>query len=253
MTTLIISCLVVSLGGGPSQDRIGFHYWQTPGAFAEYILEGPKGKFLGWWAAVVQACFAFVVSVRLRTLFQCSLTKIQGTEVVGITFGETPNPRRNIPRAVKQTFWRISCFYILGVLVLGMSVPYNSPKLIGATQKSTSGGTFCVHLHVCADPNSRLAFCSRHVTLWGQIFPRYYQRLPPGIHTKRCKLWYVLRHCRDKTDDIDGSLQIYTVHLDHYTVLHGTAKPQRYLPEPGRTETHCSPWLSRAYLLLSVT
>lgn len=57
-----------------------------------------------------------------------------------MTFGETPNPRKNVPRAVKQTFWRIAVFYILGILVLGMAVPYNSEKLIGATKQATSGG-----------------------------------------------------------------------------------------------------------------
>ncbi|KAH7254648.1 amino acid permease/ SLC12A domain-containing protein [Fusarium solani] len=122
MTTLIISTLVVALGGGPNHDRSGFRYWQEPGAFAEYLAEGAKGRFLGWWACVVQACFAFT-----------------GTEVVGMTFGETPNPRKNVPRAVKQTFWRIAVFYILGILVLGMAVPYNSEKLIGATKQATSG------------------------------------------------------------------------------------------------------------------
>lgn len=57
-----------------------------------------------------------------------------------MTFGETPNPRKNVPRAIKQTFWRIACFYILGVLVLGMAVPYNNERLIGATKQATSGG-----------------------------------------------------------------------------------------------------------------
>lgn len=76
-----------------------------------------------------QACFAFT-----------------GTEVVGMTFGETPNPRKNIPRAVKQTFWRIACFYIIGVLVLGMAVPYDNEELIGATKQSTSAGTSMISL-----------------------------------------------------------------------------------------------------------
>ncbi|PNP60718.1 hypothetical protein FNYG_14544 [Fusarium nygamai] len=141
MTMLIISTLVVALGGGPNHDRSGFRYWRDPGAFAEYLLEGPKGRFLGFWACCCQACFGFV-----------------GTEVVGMTFGETPNPRKNIPRAVKQTFWRIACFYILGVLVLGMAVPYDNPQLIGATKQRTSGAAspFVVALslagvHVFAD------------------------------------------------------------------------------------------------------
>ncbi|KAJ4187018.1 hypothetical protein NW759_016910 [Fusarium solani] len=121
MTTMIISSLVVALGGGPNHKRSGFQYWNDPGAFKEYLLEGSLGRFLGVWACICQACFAFT-----------------GTEVVGMTFGETPNPRKNIPRAVKQTFWRIAVFYILGVVVLGMAIPSDSELLIGATQKSTS-------------------------------------------------------------------------------------------------------------------
>lgn len=65
MTTLILSTLVVALGGGPNHDRSGFRYWQEPGAFAEYLAEGAKGRFIGWWACVVQACFAFTVSIML--------------------------------------------------------------------------------------------------------------------------------------------------------------------------------------------
>ncbi|KAH7013332.1 amino acid permease/ SLC12A domain-containing protein [Ilyonectria destructans] len=122
MTTLILSTFVCAMGGGPNHERSGFKYWNEPGAFAEYLAEGATGRFLGFWACICQSCFAFT-----------------GTEVVGMTFGETPNPRKNIPRAIKQTFWRIGIFYILGVLVLGMAVPYNSEQLIGATKQSTSG------------------------------------------------------------------------------------------------------------------
>ncbi|KAM0481891.1 hypothetical protein ACHAPX_003220 [Trichoderma viride] len=121
MTILTISCLVVALGAGPNHTRSGFRYWRDPGAFKEYLVEGSLGRFLGVWACFCQACFAFT-----------------GTEVVGMTFGETPNPRKNIPRAVKQTFWRIAIFYILGVIVLGMAVPSDNEMLIGATKKSTS-------------------------------------------------------------------------------------------------------------------
>lgn len=65
-----------------------------------------------------------------------------------MTFGETPNPRKNVPRAIKQTFWRIFCFYILGVLVLGMAVPYDNKQLIGATKQSTSGGKNSGHTFI---------------------------------------------------------------------------------------------------------
>ncbi|KAL4791043.1 amino acid permease-domain-containing protein [Aspergillus venezuelensis] len=121
VTIVILVCLIIALGGGPNRYRSGFEYWNSPGGFREYITEGPKGRFLGWWACMCQACFAYA-----------------GTEVVGMTFGETPYPSKNIPRAVKQTFWRIASFYVIGILVLGMAVPNNDDRLLGANKQSTS-------------------------------------------------------------------------------------------------------------------
>ncbi|KAK5113031.1 hypothetical protein LTR85_011053 [Meristemomyces frigidus] len=118
---LIILCIVLAAGGGPNHTATGFHYWNDPGAFAEYIADGALGRFLAVWSSMVTAVFAFL-----------------GTELVGVTVGEAQNPRRNIPRAIKLTFWRIAIFYICSVLVLGMVVPYNSDLLIFATKKSNS-------------------------------------------------------------------------------------------------------------------
>ncbi|KAK8233204.1 amino acid permease/ SLC12A domain-containing protein [Phyllosticta capitalensis] len=111
---LILCCLIISLGGSPSGDRIGFRYWKHPGAFQEYLSDGSTGRFLGFWACMVQACFAYT-----------------GTEVVGAAFGETPNPKNNIPKAIRQTLWRICFFYVLGVFILGMAVPSDNKRLIG--------------------------------------------------------------------------------------------------------------------------
>ena len=36
----------------------------------------------------------------------------QGTELIGITAGESATPEKSIPKAVKQVFWRILLFYI---------------------------------------------------------------------------------------------------------------------------------------------
>lgn len=120
ITMLVLTCFIISMGGQPSGEVIGFKYWADPGAFGEYLVEGPTGRFLGFWAAMVQACFAYT-----------------GTEVVGVAFGEAPNPRRTIRKAVRQTLWRIVFFYVLGALVLGMSVPYTNDMLIGGTKKGT--------------------------------------------------------------------------------------------------------------------
>ncbi|KAF8925911.1 hypothetical protein BGZ52_006301, partial [Haplosporangium bisporale] len=49
---LIILGFVIFFGGGPNQDGVlGFHYWKTSGAFAEYKAEGSLGRFLGYWHA----------------------------------------------------------------------------------------------------------------------------------------------------------------------------------------------------------
>ena len=56
----------------------------------------------------------------------------QGTELIGITAGETENPEKSIPKAVKQIFWRILIFYILAILVIGLLIPHTSDELLGA-------------------------------------------------------------------------------------------------------------------------
>ena len=43
---------------------------------------------------------------------------------------ETESPRRNIAKAVRRVFFRILVFYILGILVAGMTVPSNDPDLL---------------------------------------------------------------------------------------------------------------------------
>ncbi|KAB7700173.1 amino acid permease [Plesiomonas shigelloides] len=54
----------------------------------------------------------------------------QGTELVGVAAGESDNPGRNIPRAIKQIFWRILLFYVLAIFLIGCLIPYTSPSLL---------------------------------------------------------------------------------------------------------------------------
>ncbi|KAF5598622.1 dicarboxylic amino acid permease [Fusarium pseudocircinatum] len=61
-------------------------------------------------------------------------------EVVGVAFGEAPNPRKTIRNAIRQTLWRIVFFYVIGAIVLGMAVPYTSAQLIGGTKQKTGAG-----------------------------------------------------------------------------------------------------------------
>lgn len=177
LTVLIVTCFIIVVGGSPSHDVIGFRYWNNPGTFAEYLLTGPKGRFLGWWACMIQACFAFT-----------------GVEVVGMTFGETPNPRKNIPRAIKQTFFRITVFYLVSILILGMAVPYNSSELLGATSASTSAGqstTMLCGFDMLTMIQSCLALCCCHQARRYSWISRCDQRNPTGLHTQCSKFRFV--------------------------------------------------------------
>lgn len=54
----------------------------------------------------------------------------QGTELIGVAAGESADPARTIPRAVRQVFWRILLFYVLAILIIGILIPYNDPSLL---------------------------------------------------------------------------------------------------------------------------
>ncbi|PGH15398.1 hypothetical protein AJ80_05582 [Polytolypa hystricis UAMH7299] len=119
---LIILMFIIDLGGAPSGDRIGFRYWITPGPMNEYLKTGPLGRFLAFWKVFIQATFSY-----------------GGSEMVVVAAGETENPRRNIPKAVRRVFWRISIFYVLSITLVGMCVSSKDPRLLNAISKGSPG------------------------------------------------------------------------------------------------------------------
>lgn len=67
----------------------------------------------------------------LQTLLGVSFA-YQGTELVGITAGESRNPRRNVPRAINNVFWRILLFYCVSIFLEGCILDASDPRLSGA-------------------------------------------------------------------------------------------------------------------------
>ncbi|KAJ4387669.1 Basic amino-acid permease [Gnomoniopsis smithogilvyi] len=111
----IILSIAVNCGANTSHEYIGARYWYLPGA--------PFVGGIGGFASVfVTASFAY-----------------GGTESIAITAGETRDPTRQLPRVVKNVFWRILGFYLLSVLLIGLNVPYNYPNL---STKTTSTSPF---------------------------------------------------------------------------------------------------------------
>ncbi|KAF4979044.1 hypothetical protein FZEAL_4675 [Fusarium zealandicum] len=103
----ILLGIIINVMGHPDDGYIGFQYWENPGAFNHGLK--------GFASVLVTATFSFA-----------------GTEMVGLASAETANPRKSLPAAVKQVFWRISIFYITSILLIGLLVPYDEPRLLGA-------------------------------------------------------------------------------------------------------------------------
>ena len=53
----------------------------------------------------------------------------QGTELLGVTAGETENPEKSIPKAMNSIFWRILLFYIFTIIVVAALINYQNPVL----------------------------------------------------------------------------------------------------------------------------
>ncbi|WAH44500.1 amino acid permease [Alicyclobacillus fastidiosus] len=70
----------------------------------------------------------------------------QGTELVGLAAGESDDPKRNVPRAIRQVFWRILIFYVLAIFVIGMLIPYTDPNLLKSDVNNVAVSPFTLIL-----------------------------------------------------------------------------------------------------------
>ncbi|KAF8660620.1 hypothetical protein AX16_001599 [Volvariella volvacea WC 439] len=123
---LILFTFVTMVGGNPRRDAYGFRTWdpsKVPGTpFAEFIETGSLGRFFGFLACLIQASFM-----------------MSGPDYVSMTAGETEAPRRTLPRAFKAVFWRLSVFFVLGALCVGLVIPYSHPDLLNALSNPKPG------------------------------------------------------------------------------------------------------------------
>ena len=66
----------------------------------------------------------------ILSIFMVAGFSFQGTEIIGIAAGESENPEKNVPRAVRTIFWRILLFYLGSFIVIGFLIPYTDPNLL---------------------------------------------------------------------------------------------------------------------------
>jgi amino acid transporter len=117
----IILGIIIDCGGVPTDHRgyLGARTWYEPGAF--------NNGFKGLCSVFITAAFSF-----------------SGTELVGLAAAETRNPRIELPKAIKQVFWRILLFYMVSLTIAGLLVPYDDPRLLGASSTDANASPFVI-------------------------------------------------------------------------------------------------------------
>jgi amino acid transporter len=80
----------------------------------------------------------------VAAVFITSAFSFGGTELVGLTAAEADQPRKSLPKATKQVFWRILMFYMLSLLLITFLVPYNNPRLLGANSYDVTASPFVI-------------------------------------------------------------------------------------------------------------
>lgn len=117
---------MVDCGGVHSKlnrGYLGAHYWHDPGAF--------RNGFKGFCSVFVNAAFAF-----------------GGTELVGLAAAEAADPRKSLPTATKQVFWRITGFYVISLFMIGLIVPSDTDRLLGSSGSDTKASPFVLAIQL---------------------------------------------------------------------------------------------------------
>ncbi|KAF9021949.1 hypothetical protein BDZ89DRAFT_1137683 [Hymenopellis radicata] len=119
---LILAGIIVDVGGSPTGEYIGGRNWH-PTPIKEYLVSGSTGRFLAIWSTLINAAFA---------MGNIQITTSIGSEVI--------NPRVNLPKAMRRVFWRIFFFYIVSLIVVGLLISADDPRL--GTGSNTASSPF---------------------------------------------------------------------------------------------------------------
>jgi amino acid transporter len=117
----IIMSIVINVGGGPEKEYIGGRYWHDPGFYTNF-----KG---------------------LCSVFVTGAFSLGQSEFVALSAAEQTNPRQAIPNACKLIFWRILILFLGSLTLVGLLVPYDSPRLLGGGGSEASPYVLAAELH----------------------------------------------------------------------------------------------------------
>lgn len=128
---LIFFTFITMVGGNPQHHAFGFTYWKHPGPMVEYLTTGSMGRFHGFMAALSKGCFTIV-----------------GPEYLSMVASEAGQETRKVLAGTFRTvFYRLTVFYVLGALSVGILVASNDKTLVSlASSGSTSDGSYSPYI-----------------------------------------------------------------------------------------------------------
>ncbi|ONH67917.1 Dicarboxylic amino acid permease [Cyberlindnera fabianii] len=124
---LIITSIVITSGGTPTHEKIGFRYWRHPGPFVQYLgIPGSLGRFTGFWKALSGCVYSY-----------------GGLQSVPSLAAEVKYPRKTVFTACKRVFYRVSILMCTTAFCLGLIVSSNN-KAIATSSGNASSSPFVV-------------------------------------------------------------------------------------------------------------
>lgn len=120
---MIVGGIAVVIMGLPTDSgiRASFANWFTVGGgFMPHGLLSWQAAADGTSAGAGAGSWSGLLMALIVVMFSFG-----GTELIGITAGETADPRRTIPKATNGIIWRILVFYVVALGVIMAVVPWN--------------------------------------------------------------------------------------------------------------------------------
>jgi yeast amino acid transporter len=140
----IILGIILNCGGGTEGGYIGGRYWYpntVDPSYAGYHTSPPQAP-----GSILSGSFAAGFK-GLCSVFVTAAFTFGGTELVGLAAAEADNPRKSLPTAIKQVFWRICLFYIVALAIVSLLVPYGDARLLGSSSEDAKASPFVIAIN----------------------------------------------------------------------------------------------------------
>jgi len=142
----IILGIILNCGGGPNGEYIGGRFWQTDNVQPSYL--GYKDGGLAEGETIIHSGAFHHGFKGLCSVFVTAAFSFAGTELVGLAAAEAENPRKTLPTAIKQVFWRIALFYVVALTIVSLLVPYGDARLLsGSSSEDAKASPFVIAIN----------------------------------------------------------------------------------------------------------